>query len=147
KLEIHEVNRNLYDRVLDEIKVKRERLLSGKVNCIPWGLPRFETVNPGIEQGKYYLITANSKVGKTKITNHLFMFNAIRQVLDGNLDVDLKIFYFALEMSKEEMMLASFSNILYIMEGVRVTHTELKSTKADKVLPDEILDLIEKHRH
>lgn len=55
---------NLFDRVLTKIKDRRERLLSGKINCIPWGLPRFENENPGIEQGKYYLITANSKVGK-----------------------------------------------------------------------------------
>lgn len=54
----------LFYRVLNKIKDRRERLLSGKINCIPWGLPRFENENPGIEQGKYYLITANSKVGK-----------------------------------------------------------------------------------
>lgn len=57
-------NNTLYDRVLKTIQDRRERLLTGKINCIPWGLPRFENEIPGIEQGKYYLITANSKVGK-----------------------------------------------------------------------------------
>jgi len=52
---------SLYGRVYDSIIERRERILSGKVNCIPWGLPRFETQLPGIEQGKYYLLTANSK--------------------------------------------------------------------------------------
>lgn len=56
--------KSLYNRVYDTIVQKRERILSGKINCIPWGLPRFEKENPGIEQGKYYLFTANSKVGK-----------------------------------------------------------------------------------
>ncbi len=55
---------SLYDRTLNTIKDRRERVLSGKINCIPWGLPRFEKDSPGIEQGKYYLVTANSKVGK-----------------------------------------------------------------------------------
>lgn len=55
----------LYERVYDEIINKRERILSGKVNCIPWGLSRFEEDIPGIEQKKYYLITANSKVGRS----------------------------------------------------------------------------------
>lgn len=55
---------SLYSRVFQNIVDRRERLISGKVNCIPWGLPRFERQNPGIEQGKYYLITANSKVGR-----------------------------------------------------------------------------------
>jgi hypothetical protein len=57
-------NKSLYNRVYDTIVQKRERILSGKINCIPWGLPRFEKENPGIEQGKYYLFTANSKVGR-----------------------------------------------------------------------------------
>lgn len=53
---------SLFDRVYDSIRKRRERLLNGKINCIPWGLPRFEEELPGVEQGKYYLITANSKV-------------------------------------------------------------------------------------
>ena len=55
---------SLYDRVYKNLIERRERIVSGKINCIPWGLPRFENQLPGIEQGKYYLITANSKVGK-----------------------------------------------------------------------------------
>lgn len=54
----------LFNRVYNDLIERRERLLSGKINCIPWGLPRFEEDSPGIEQGKYYLLTANSKVGK-----------------------------------------------------------------------------------
>lgn len=53
----------LYNRVFDNIVERRKRILTGKINCIPWGLPRFEEENPGIEQGKFYLLTANSKVG------------------------------------------------------------------------------------
>jgi len=56
-------NKNsLFTRVYNNISDRRQRLLSGKINCIPWSLPRFEEELPGIEQGKYYLITANSKV-------------------------------------------------------------------------------------
>lgn len=55
---------SLFSRVHDDLKERRSRILEGKINCIPWGLPRFENQLPGIEQGKYYLITANSKVGR-----------------------------------------------------------------------------------
>ena len=51
---------NLYDRVYEKLIERRDRILSGKLNCIPWKFPRFETELPGIEQGKYYLMTANS---------------------------------------------------------------------------------------
>jgi hypothetical protein len=57
-------NENLYDRVYRRIVEKRDRLLSGKINCIPWGFPRFEEELPGIEQGKFYLLSANAKVGE-----------------------------------------------------------------------------------
>ena len=56
-------NEKLFDRVYQTIVDKRERVLSGKINCIPWGLPRFEEESPGIEKGKYVLVSANSKVG------------------------------------------------------------------------------------
>lgn len=54
---------NLFERVFANIVNRRDRLLNNKINCIPWGLPRFESELAGIEQGKYYLLTANSKVG------------------------------------------------------------------------------------
>jgi hypothetical protein len=51
---------NLFNRVYNDLVEKRNRILSGKINCIPWNLPRFENELPGIEQGKYYLVSANS---------------------------------------------------------------------------------------
>lgn len=56
--------RSLFDRVSEDLKQRRERSLSGKLNCIPFNLPRFEEEVPGIEQGNYYIVTANSKVGR-----------------------------------------------------------------------------------
>jgi replicative DNA helicase len=90
----------LFNKTLNYIQNRRERLLSGKINCIPWGLSRFEEESPGIEQGKYYLITANSKVGKTQITDFLFLYNTIKQVIDNDLNINLKIFYFSLEIKQ-----------------------------------------------
>lgn len=136
---------SLFKRVHDNLRERRERLLSGKINCIPWGLPRFENELPGIEQGKYYLITANSKVGKTQIADWLFLYNTIRQIIDDDLNIKLKIFYFTLEMSKEQKMLSAFSNILYIKEGIRIAPKDLRSTKRSNVLSDDILNVIKKY--
>lgn len=54
----------VYDRVYRYLIDRRDRVLSGKINCIPWGLPRFEEECPGIEQSKFYLISANQKIGE-----------------------------------------------------------------------------------
>jgi hypothetical protein len=75
----------------------------------------------------------------------LFLYNPIQQVLDNNLNIRLKIFYFSLEMTKEEKMLSAFANILYIKEGIRISPKDLQSTKADKVLSQETLDIIKKY--
>lgn len=48
-------------------------------------------------------------------------------------------------MSKEEKMLACFSNIIYVKEGVRIAPKDLKSTRADKILSEEHLALIAKY--
>lgn len=136
---------SLFNRTFDHIEDRRQRLLSGKINCIPWGLPRFEEESPGIEQGKSYCFTANSKVGKSQITDWLCLFNPIQQIIDNNLNIKLKIFYFSLEMTAQEKMLSAFSNILFLKEGIRLSPKELKSTKKDKILDDEILDIIKKY--
>lgn len=137
---------SLFQRTLNTIETKRDRLLSGKINCIPWGLPRFEEQSPGIEQAKYYLLTANSKVGKTQITDFLFLFNIACQIIDNKLDIRVKMFYFTLEMSSEEKMLSCFAHILYVKEGIRISPTDLKSTKADRILSQEHIDVIKKYK-
>ena len=43
-------------------------------------------------------------------------------------------------------MLAAFSNILYIKEGIRIAPKDLRSTKADNVLSEEYLELIVKYK-
>lgn len=83
---------------------------------------------------------------KTQITDWLFLYNTIQQVLDKNLQIRLKIFYFSLEMSKEQKMLAAFSNILYVKEGIRIAPKDLKSTKADNILTEDTIALIEKYK-
>jgi len=139
------IKNSLFSRTIKTIENKRQRILDGKINCIPWGLPRFEENLPGIEQGKYYLCTANSKVGKTQLADWLFLYNTVQQIVDKNLNIRLKIFYFSLEMSKEEKMLSAFANILYVKEGLRISPTDLKSTKTSKMLTQETIEIIKKY--
>lgn len=136
---------SLFDRTFSTIVNKRERILNGKINCIKWGLPRFEEEHPGLEQGKNVLFTANSKVGKTQICDFMILFNIARQIIDEHLDIRVKIFYFTLEMTAYQKMLSAFSHILYIKEGLRITPKDLRSTKADNILSRETLDIIAKY--
>lgn len=58
---------NLIDRTLEHLKARREKVLNGGVNCIPSPFSRFRSDFVGIEQKKYYLITAHEKSGKTQM--------------------------------------------------------------------------------
>lgn len=53
-----------YKSRVEKYEVNRENLIQGNINCIPTPFPRFIKEFPGIEQSKYYLVTANEKVGK-----------------------------------------------------------------------------------
>jgi hypothetical protein len=48
-------------------------------------------------------------------------------------------------MSAEEKMLACFANILYVKEGLRISPTDLKSTKADRMLSAEVIETIKSY--
>lgn len=52
----------LINRVIEDATRRRDKVLAGGINGIPWPMPRFSNVLPVIEQGRYYGITANQKV-------------------------------------------------------------------------------------
>ena len=47
----------LIERVLQNLKERREKILKGEVNCIPSPFNRFRSEFAGIEQGRYYLLS------------------------------------------------------------------------------------------
>jgi len=137
---------NLFDRTQESLFRKRDRLLAGGVNCIPWSLPRFEEHHPGIEQRNYYLITANSKVGKSQLTDFLFLHNvySFYKMMEGQIDITIK--YFSLEMSDEQKMAQCLSHRMYVDSGfkVRLSPRQLRSTK--KALSTEQVDMIKTYQ-
>lgn len=51
----------IYRKVLDNITRNRERRLTGELIAIPWSLSNFSKVVPGVEQGKFILVSATPK--------------------------------------------------------------------------------------
>ena len=66
---------SLRERVYDNLVKRRNRILEGKINCIPSSFTRFKDDFIGIEQSTYYLIAAASGVGKSKLARYLFIHN------------------------------------------------------------------------
>lgn len=132
----------MIDRIIENLKERRERVLKGDINCIPFTFNRFSNDLPGIERGKYYLVSGNTKAGKTQITNFMFLYTPLLYAYKNPDKVRVKIFYFPLEETPEAITLRFMSYLLFTLSGKRVAPIDLKSTNSNKVLPEEILELL-----
>lgn len=52
---------SLRERMVSNLKDRRQRLIDGNVNSIPSPFPRFSNDFIGIEQGTYYTVTSFTK--------------------------------------------------------------------------------------
>lgn len=139
--------KDLFDRALENLKVRRQRILDGKINCIPLSFPRLRAYLPGIEKRRYNIITANQKVGKSKLADYILVYEPFFYAIEHPDQLRLKILYFTLEMGKEEKFYDFLCHLLYRLDRIRIGPTDLKSTSANKPVPQEILDLIDSERY
>lgn len=139
----------LVNRVIDFIKERRDRVLRGDLNCIPCPFKRFRRYFVGVEQGKMYIVTGQTKASKTQIANYLFIYNSILYAYHHPEKIHLRIFYFPLEETQEAITLRFMSFLLYtISEGrVRVSPMDLKSSDERKPLDPEVIELLESNKY
>ena len=135
---------SLIQRVLENAKERREKILSGKVNCIPSPFKTFRYDFPGVELGTYYLISGGAKSSKSKITNFLFLFNSILYAYHHPELVRLKVFYALLEEKAENITGKFICYLLYILSDrkIRIDIKTFKSVDEDRILSPEILQLL-----
>ena len=135
---------SLYDEALGKIKQNVVNLEQGLWNCIPsTTFGRMNKYLPGILQGKNYIVTANSGVGKTQFTKHYFVYDPYEWIeAHPEVGITLKLLYFALEESKQEFMFGVMCRRLYIKHGIRIDSLELQSL-FEKPVESHILDKIE----
>lgn len=134
----------LIQRVLSNAKERREKILSGKVNCIPSPFKTFRYDFPGVELGTYYLVSGGAKSSKSKITNFLFLFNSILYAYNHPELVRLKVFYALLEEKAENITGKFICYLLYILSDkrIRIDIKTFKSVDEDRILSPEILQLL-----
>lgn len=133
---------SLTQRVVRSIKERRERILEGKVNCIPSPFKNFRYDFPGTELGTYYLISGAAKAAKSKITNYLFVFNNVLYAYHHPDRVRLKIFYALLEETAENIMMKFMCYLLYTNDHIRVDIKTLKSIDEGRLVSPEIIELL-----
>lgn len=133
------------DRTLKIIKERRQNLLNGNINSISSPFKRFSNDFLGIEQGKYYIVTASTKGGKTQLSSYLFFFYPLLYAYNHPNKINLKIFYYPLEETPEKITERFMSFLLYELSSgdIRISPEDLRSSDNSKPLPENILQYME----
>lgn len=132
-------------RIRKTLEERRNKVLNGKVNCIPLPFKRFRGEWPGIEQGRYYLVSGATKAAKTQLANYIFVYNTVMWTYKHPGIIHPKIFYFPLEETPENITLRFMAFVInYLTEGrISISPTDLKSTDERKPLGQEVLDIMD----
>jgi len=134
---------SIFKRVNETIQTNKLVREQGGYNCIPWDLPRLSTILPGIQKGKYVIITASEKVGKSQLTDFLFLHQPYEFFLKNpTANLKPRIFYFSLEMSKESKVMSVLSYKLFKEHKISKSPEDLLSVFKDKVVDDTLMGII-----
>lgn len=133
--------------VIEGLEVRRQNVLNGGTNCIPLPFPRFRTEIPGIEQGQYVIVSANQKTGKTNLADFIYVFYALDYAFEHPDQCSIHIIYFSLEESVEKVLTRYLSYLLYKLDGIRLSPSDLRSTSMDYPVPEEALEKLRSERY
>lgn len=136
---------NVVQRTLRGFRENKRKIVEGGVNCIPSPFDCFRSDFPGIEKGKYYLVSGAAKSAKTQIASLLFLYTPLLYAYKHPDQVRVKIFYFPLEETPEKITARFCSHLLYELSDktIRVSPMVLNSINEQKVVDDSILDLLD----
>lgn len=131
---------NTISEVICNLEDRRKNVLSGGVNCIPLPFERFRSQLPGIEQGQYVIVTATQKTGKSQLTDYLYLFSTLDYAFEHPERCSVHIIYFSLEEAVQKVIERYMSHLLYKLDNIRISPTDLRSTSFDYPVSEEILD-------
>lgn len=134
----------LREKVLSIFKERRQRIFDGKINSIPTPFKRFSNDFIGFEKGTYMIVTSYTKGGKSQLVSFL-LYKAIMYAYDNPSSVSVKVLYFNIEETKENIVTRFISWLLYehTKGKYRLSPSDLMSSKNDTPLTDEVLAIIE----
>jgi hypothetical protein len=136
----------IYDRVLHSIKENKRVKESGGIIAIPWSkqFPRLSKVLPGVRKGQYTIISSGTKESKTQLTDSLFIYQPLDWLLDNpKVDIDYKVLYFSLELSKDMKILQAICYRLYTKYNILINPDHLQSVFEGYTVEEEILSILD----
>src|SRR5574343_2104113 len=97
---------NLFNKTVEGIKKRRQNVLNGGINAIPFPLPALPRYVPGIMKGTQYGITGDSGASKSKLLRYMFVQTPFDFYYKNKneMNIDVEIFLFSLEDNAEVVM-------------------------------------------
>ena len=135
-----------FEDIIHDAETRRENVINGGYNCIPLPYNRFRSIYPGTEQEKYIIVTANQKIGKTKLADNLYMYEPIFFMVEHP-EIKINIYCFSLEITPKIKYYDFLSYLLYRLDGICISTSDLKSTNKDRPLNPEILDILKQDKY
>lgn len=133
--------------VIGNLEKRRENVLKGGVNCIPFPFSRFRSEVPGVEQGQYVVITANQKTGKSQLADFLYLFNVLDYAFNNPDRCTVHIIYFSLEEAIQRVIERYMSHLLFKLDGIHIAPADLRSTSTDLPVDKKVLDLLKSKKY
>lgn len=133
-----------FQEIQSENLQRRQRIIEGKYNCLPFPFERFRRVYPGVEQSKYLIISANQKVGKSKLADYIFIYEPLFYMMEHP-ELKVKVLYFSLEMAAKEKYNEFLCHLLSRLDKIHISTRELRSV--DSPCDPHILELLESEKY
>jgi len=133
----------VFSRLKDKVEKGRLGLNSG----IPTRLSRMDYFTTGIQQGDYWLIGAETNVGKTKFVRDQFIYEPYNYWLKNKDKFNIHFIDFSLEMTAEDNLADLISKDIYVDYGKVISRSVLLSQGRNKEgvqrrLEDEYYDML-----
>lgn len=132
--------------IFDDVLANIERGQLGLNTGLPMGFDRLVEYIPNIQQGTYYLIGGETGSGKTAFTDDAFLHNPYDWfVKNPNAGIDLKVFYWSLEINKSIKITKAVCRKLYTDYNV-ITDVNYVLSRGKNRVSQEVFDLVCKTR-
>lgn len=119
--------------IVEELLESIDRGREGKSQGYSLGLPKLESIIDGVCKETYYLISAESGVGKSSFMLYSFIYRPLMEHLD---DGNFKVSLFSLEMSARLILAKLLSTYIFETYNIRLSLKQLLSAKKDYILSD-----------
>jgi|TARA_R110000744_G_scaffold11552_1_gene34982 hypothetical protein len=133
---------SIFDRAFGQIEKGRE----GNNKGIPIPFDRLRSFLPNIQQKTYYLIGAQTKVGKTSLADDLFLYGAYDYVKNNpECGIQLDIDYFSYEIDSQSKIIKGIGRKLWHDYGIIAPANDILS-RGENWCSDEVFHLVRDYR-